>query len=146
MRRKTIASPSGNWKHTPFTKNTKSYIVIFTCAYMIPPPLCKSEIVPMRLQHQNNQLTIPTNQSINRYIIKIFLIIILRLFGGYEALVAGKAKDAMVDMTGGVAEGIEIKDYKTEEEKKKLFKILRKSKEAMSLISTSIAVSIHVYQ
>ena len=71
---------------------------------------------------------------------------ILRLFGGYEALVAGKAKDAMVDMTGGVAEGIEIKDYKTEEEKKKLFKILRKSKEAMSLISTSIAVSMQVYQ
>lgn len=54
---------------------------------------------------------------------------------------AGKAKDAMVDMTGGVAEGIEIKDYKNEEERKKLFKILRKSKENMSLISTSIAVS-----
>lgn len=64
-----------------------------------------------------------------------------RLFGGYEALVAGKAKDAMVDMTGGVAEGIEIRDYKNEEERKKLFKILRKSKENMSLISTSIAVS-----
>lgn len=66
---------------------------------------------------------------------------LFRLFGGYEALVAGKAKDAMVDMTGGVAEGIEIKDYKNEEERKKLFKILRKSKENMSLISTSIAVS-----
>nr|XP_022343064.1 calpain-5-like [Crassostrea virginica]XP_022343065.1 calpain-5-like [Crassostrea virginica] len=64
-----------------------------------------------------------------------------KLFGGYEALVAGKAKDAMVDMTGGVAEGIEIKDYTTEEEKRKLFKILRKSKEAMSLISTSIAAT-----
>lgn len=62
-----------------------------------------------------------------------------KLFGGYEALVAGKAKDAMVDMTGGVAEGIEIRDYKNEEERKKLFKILRKSKENMSLISTSIA-------
>lgn len=66
---------------------------------------------------------------------------LFRLFGGYEALVAGKAKDAMVDMTGGVAEGIEIKDYKNEEERKTLFKILRKSKENMSLISTSIAVS-----
>lgn len=57
-------------------------------------------------------------------------------------MVAGKAKDAMVDMTGGVAEGIEIKDYNAEEGRKKLFKILRKSKEDKSLMSTSIAVSV----
>lgn len=64
-----------------------------------------------------------------------------KLFGDYESLVAGKAKDAMVDMTGGVAEGIEIKDYNSKEERKKLFKILRKSKEDKSLMSTSIAAT-----
>jgi hypothetical protein len=50
----------------------------------------------------------------------------------------------MVDMTGGVAEGIEIKDYNAEEGRKKLFKILRKSKEDKSLMSTSIAVCVFI--
>lgn len=64
-----------------------------------------------------------------------------RLFGGYEVLVVGKVKDVMVDMIGGVVEGIEIKDYKNEEERKKLFKILCKLKENMLLISIFIVVS-----
>lgn len=53
----------------------------------------------------------------------------------------GKVKDVMVDMIGGVVEGIEIKDYKNEEERKKLFKILCKLKENMLLISIFIVVS-----
>lgn len=47
----------------------------------------------------------------------------------------------MVDMTGGVGEALELKDYtKTEEDKLKLFKILRKCKEHHSLISAAIPV------
>ncbi|XP_060079370.1 calpain-5-like [Ylistrum balloti] len=61
-----------------------------------------------------------------------------KLFGDYESLIAGKARDAMVDMTGGVGEGIELEDYRTEEDKKKLFKILRNSFDNRSLMSASI--------
>ena len=62
------------------------------------------------------------------------------MFGDYESLTAGKAKDGMVDMTGGVGESLEIDDYRTEEKKKKLFKILRTSYEDKSLMSASIRV------
>ena len=47
----------------------------------------------------------------------------------------------MVDMTGGIGEGFELQDFlKAEEDKRKLFRILRKSKERHSLISASIKV------
>ena len=68
-----------------------------------------------------------------------------RLFGDYESLTAGKAKDGMVDMTGGVGESIELEDYRTEELKKKLFKILKSSYEDRSLMSASIRVIIIKY-
>lgn len=70
----------------------------------------------------------------------IFFSSFCRLFGDYESLTAGKAKDGMVDMTGGVGESIELEDYRTEELKKKLFKILRSSYEDRSLMSASIRV------
>ena len=35
----------------------------------------------------------------------------LRIFGDYESLEAGKARDAMVDMMGGVGQGVELQDY-----------------------------------
>ena len=34
-----------------------------------------------------------------------------RLFGDYESLEAGKARDGMVDMMGGVGQGVELTDY-----------------------------------
>ncbi len=34
-----------------------------------------------------------------------------RLFGDYESLEAGKARDAMVDMMGGVGQGVELEEY-----------------------------------
>lgn len=71
----------------------------------------------------------------------IVLLICCRIFGDYESLKGGQAKDAMVDMTGGVGEALELRDYtKTEEDKLKLFKILRKCKEHHSLISAAIPV------
>lgn len=71
----------------------------------------------------------------------IVLLIFCRIFGDYESLKGGQAKDAMVDMTGGVGEALELRDYtKTEEDKLKLFKILRKCKEHHSLISAAIPV------
>lgn len=51
----------------------------------------------------------------------------------------------MVDMTGGVGESIELEDYRTEELKKKLFKILKSSYEDRSLMSASIRVIIIKY-
>lgn len=66
----------------------------------------------------------------------------IRLFGDYESLTGGKARDAMVDMTGGVGEGIEIRDYRTQDEKMKLFKILNHAMDDRSLMSASITVSV----
>ena len=53
---------------------------------------------------------------------------------------AGNAKDALVDMTGGVGERIDLADYNTPEKRKDLFRILKHSKENHSLMSASIAV------
>ena len=69
-------------------------------------------------------------------------IISWRLAGDYESLVAGNAKDALVDMTGGVGERLSLDDYKTPDQKTDLFRILKHSKENHSLMSASIAVSI----
>lgn len=79
--------------------------------------------------------------SVYKMTMSIVLLICCRIFGDYESLKGGQAKDAMVDMTGGVGEALELKDYtKTEEDKLKLFKILRKCKEHHSLISAAIPV------
>ncbi|CAL1546272.1 unnamed protein product [Lymnaea stagnalis] len=61
-----------------------------------------------------------------------------KLFGCYEALTAGKARDAMVDMTGGIGEGLEMVDFKTEALKDRLFEILHKAKANLSLICANI--------
>ncbi|BFZ00227.1 hypothetical protein BsWGS_03266 [Bradybaena similaris] len=61
-----------------------------------------------------------------------------KLFGCYEALTAGKARDAMVDMTGGVGEGLDVAEFRTEQSKDKLFDILHKAKSKMSLMCANI--------
>ncbi|KAK6963019.1 calpain-5, partial [Biomphalaria glabrata] len=60
------------------------------------------------------------------------------LFGCYEALVAGKARDAMVDMTGGIGEGLEMADFRTEQLKDRLFELLHQAKSNLSLMCASI--------
>jgi len=62
-----------------------------------------------------------------------------RLFGNYESLDGGNTKDALVDMSGGVGENLDVADYKSEQEKMELFKILQKSYENRSLMSASIS-------
>ena len=42
---------------------------------------------------------------------RIFLFF-YRIFGDYESLEAGKARDAIVDMMGGVGEGVELEEYR----------------------------------
>ncbi|XP_060083333.1 calpain-5-like [Ylistrum balloti] len=64
-----------------------------------------------------------------------------KLFGDYQSLVAGLTRDALVDMSGGVGEQLDITDYKTEEEKMELFRILKQSYKNQSLMSASIAAS-----
>ncbi|XP_048247268.1 calpain-5-like [Haliotis rufescens] len=61
-----------------------------------------------------------------------------KLFGSYEALTAGKARDAMVDMTGGVGEGLDVSDYRSEDKRMRLFDILLKAMDHRSLMSASI--------
>ena len=62
------------------------------------------------------------------------------MFGCYEALTAGKARDAMVDMTGGVGEGLDVADFPTGEKRDKLFNIIHKANAKMSLMAASIQV------
>ncbi|XP_041359525.1 calpain-5-like [Gigantopelta aegis] len=61
-----------------------------------------------------------------------------KLFGSYEALSGGKARDAMVDMTGGVGESLEISNFRSEDERMRLFTILHKAMDYKSLMSSSI--------
>ena len=63
------------------------------------------------------------------------------MFGSYEALTGGKARDAMVDMTGGVGESISLNQYESAESRQKLFEILHDAYENKALISASIMVS-----
>ncbi|VDI30156.1 calpain-5 [Mytilus galloprovincialis] len=64
-----------------------------------------------------------------------------KLFGNYESLVAGRPRDALVDITGGVGELLSLDTYKTEAQKLELFDILHESVEQRSLMSASIAAS-----
>lgn len=54
---------------------------------------------------------------------------------------AGRPRDALVDITGGVGELLSLDTYKTEAQKLELFDILHESVEQRSLMSASIAVS-----
>ena len=55
----------------------------------------------------------------------------------------GHARDALVNMTGGVGEDISVADYtESEEKRKKLFQILNSAIEDRALISASISVKI----
>lgn len=56
-------------------------------------------------------------------------------------MVAGRPRDALVDITGGVGEVLHLDSYKTEEQKMELFDILHESIENRSLMSASINVS-----
>ena len=64
----------------------------------------------------------------------------VRIFGSYEALEGGHARDALVNMTGGVGEDISVADYTESEKRKKLFQILNSAIEDRALISASISV------
>ena len=69
-----------------------------------------------------------------------------RIFGSYEALEGGHARDALVNMTGGVGEDISVADYtESEEKRKKLFQILNSAIEDRALISASISVKKNWY-
>ncbi|XP_061194258.1 calpain-5-like [Saccostrea echinata] len=62
-----------------------------------------------------------------------------KIYGSYEVLEGGHAKDALVDMTGGVGEDITVSNYtESEEKKQKLFNILSSAISNRSLISASI--------
>jgi len=67
-----------------------------------------------------------------------------RLFGTYEALDGGGLEEALVDFTGGVAETIELQseEYKNNEEnREKLYAILKKAIDGNSLMAAAIPVS-----
>lgn len=65
-----------------------------------------------------------------------------KLIGNYEALDGGSTAEALIDFTGGVSEAISLEEnYKTDEEKKKLFKSLMKAHSRASLISAAIRPS-----
>ncbi|KAM9310995.1 calpain-5-like [Gastrophryne carolinensis] len=66
-----------------------------------------------------------------------------KLIGSYEALDGGSTAEALIDFTGGVSEPIDLLEanYTTDEEKKKLFKMMMKAHSRSSLICTSIRPS-----
>ncbi|XP_073407780.1 calpain-5-like [Dendrobates tinctorius] len=66
-----------------------------------------------------------------------------KLIGNYEALDGGSTAEALIDFTGGVSEAISLYEgnYRSEEEKKKLFKLLMKAHSRASLISAAIRPS-----
>lgn len=99
-------------------------------------------VIDDRLPTRNGELVYVQSRSKNEFWSALLEKAYAKIFGDYESLKGGQAKDAMVDMTGGVGEALELKDYtKTEEDKLKLFKILRKCKEHHSLISAAIPVT-----
>jgi hypothetical protein len=57
----------------------------------------------------------------------------------YENLDGGNTTDALIDMTGGIAETFEIKDKRTVAERDEIWQVLIKSRQHKSLIGASIA-------
>ena len=69
----------------------------------------------------------------------------IRLFGDYESLTAGKAKDALVDMLGGVGQSIDLKNHPQDDEKQsQLFDQLLEAFQHDSQMTASISVRIIV--
>ena len=63
------------------------------------------------------------------------------MFGDYESLESGKARDALEDMMGGVGEGVVLKDVLTDAKQRDQFwKDLEQAFENNSLISASVVV------
>ena len=46
----------------------------------------------------------------------------------------------MVDMTGGVGEGLEVADFRSQDQRMRLFSILHKAKNSDALMSAAIQV------
>lgn len=63
-----------------------------------------------------------------------------RLHGCYENLESGSAADAMVDMTGGVTEWVDLcsANYDQGDERYELFKAAKKAYDRSALLSASI--------
>ena len=68
-------------------------------------------------------------------------IILTRLFGDYESLRSGHARDGMVDMTGGVGQRLELEEAKSNlVSKTTVCKELQEAFRYGSLMSASIVV------
>ncbi len=66
------------------------------------------------------------------------------MFGDYESLQGGHAKEALTDMTGGVGESINLTEYRENpKQKDALFDILEEASENHSMITASIKVHIN---
>ena len=75
----------------------------------------------------------------------VLIFIYFRLFGCYEALDGGGLEEALVDFTGGVAETIELQtdEYRdSEENRAKLYDVLKKAIAMKSLMAAAIPVCI----
>lgn len=90
------------------------------------------------LPTRNRQLMFTHSKTRNEFWSALLEKAYAKLFGSYEALTGGKARDAMVDMTGGVGESISLNQYDTTESRQKLFDILYDAYENKALISASI--------
>ncbi|PVD18345.1 hypothetical protein C0Q70_20894 [Pomacea canaliculata] len=90
------------------------------------------------LPTRNGRLIFTHSKSRNEFWSALLEKAYAKLFGCYEALTAGKARDAMVDMTGGVGEGLEIADFRSQDQRMRLFSILYKAKANQSLMCSAI--------
>ncbi|CAH1782218.1 unnamed protein product [Owenia fusiformis] len=92
------------------------------------------------LPTRNGKLIFVQSKSKNEFWSALLEKAYAKLFGSYEALSGGRARDALVDMTGGVGELVELEEW-TENDKKKqeLFDNLDEAMENNSLVSASIA-------
>ena len=71
---------------------------------------------------------------------------VFRLFGDYESLDAGRPKDALVDMLGGLGQVEDLSEHKgTEEKESKLFENMLEAYENHSVMTASISVSFCYY-
>ncbi|CAL1528622.1 unnamed protein product [Lymnaea stagnalis] len=64
-----------------------------------------------------------------------------KLFGSYEALTSGKSRDALVDLTGGIGEGLKMAEFRTVEGRSRLFQMLLEAKANLSLMCASAGSS-----
>ena len=92
----------------------------------------------LRCSFRNGKLIYLSSNASNEFWAALLEKAYAKFYGSYAAIEGGNSCDAAVDFTGGIPQIINIDHHMEEEEKQKLFRLLKLSSANGALISASL--------